>query len=148
MRPLLGALGASFCAGAALMVTLVDVQLVAQTLLGKDSFGGTLLLARFLIALPVGAVLGGVLVARLGERWVTVAGLLLAAVGYVLIAGWPLDVLGRALRRASCPAWTPTWPSPALGLGLVIAPLAARGAAGHAAGPARRGLGRRGAWPA
>ena len=124
MAPFLAALGASFCTGAALMVTLVDVQLVAQTLLSKDAFGGTLLLTRFLIALPIGAVLGGAVLARLGERLVTLIGLLTAACGYGLIAYWPADVL--ATRYAGIlPRLDTDLAIAGLGLGLVIAPLAA-----------------------
>ena len=124
MVPFLAALGASFCTGAALMVTLVDVQLVAQTLLSKDAFGGTLLLTRFLIALPIGAVLGGAVLARLSERLVTLIGLLTAACGYGLIAYWPADV--QAARYAGIlPRLDTDLAIAGLGLGLVIAPLAA-----------------------
>ncbi|UWP82261.1 MFS transporter [Dactylosporangium fulvum] len=110
--PFFATLGASFCAGAALMVTLVDVELVAQTLLGKSGVQATLVLTRFLVALPVGAVLGGWLVARLGERWVTVGGLVVAAAGYFMIAD---GLSSRALDVHLVIA--------GFGLGLVIAPL-------------------------
>ncbi|MER5643597.1 MFS transporter [Streptosporangium sp. NPDC002524] len=115
--PFLATLGVSFLAGAALLVTLVDVQLSAQTLLGLDSLDGALVLSRFLVALSVAALAGGLMARRYGERAVTVIGLAVAAAGYVRIGQWPLD-LASAGHRVDADLVVA-----GLGLGLVIAPV-------------------------
>lgn len=123
--PFLAALGASVAAGAALMVTLVNVELLGQGVLGLDDKGAVLLLLRFLIALPIGAVLGGWLATRYGDRVIATTGLVIAAIGYYQISHWPIkvldaryDVIGLALPRLDVDLVIA-----GIGLGLVIGPL-------------------------
>ncbi|ADT99684.1 MULTISPECIES: MFS transporter [Mycolicibacterium] len=124
-RPFLAALGASLAAGAALMVTLVNVELFAQGVLGKDQIEAAFLLLWFLAALPVGALLGGWLATRVGDRIIAFAGLLIAAGGYLLISHWPADVLEarHSIGFLSLPVLGTDLIITGFGLGLVIGPL-------------------------
>ncbi|WP_327083258.1 MFS transporter [Mycolicibacterium celeriflavum] len=124
-RPFLAALGASLCAGAALMVTLVNVELFGQGVLGEDQTGAVLLLLRFLIALPIGAVIGGWIATRIGDRVVAFAGLMIAAGGYWLVSNWGIDVLSthHDLGFVALPVLDTDLAIAGLGLGLVIGPL-------------------------
>jgi MFS transporter, DHA2 family, triacylglyceride efflux pump len=118
-------LGVSLLSGAALMITLVDVQLIAQTLFGRNSTGGAFLLAHFLIPLALAALAGGLLARRCPERWIIAGGMLVAAGGYARIAAWPVRAEGLhydlglfAVSRVGVDLAVA-----GLGLGLVIAPL-------------------------
>ncbi len=115
--PFLATLVVSLLSGAALLVTLVDVQLSAQTLLGLGTLDGALVLSRFLLALSAAALLGGIAARRYGERAVAVAGLALATVGYVRIGQWPLDLAAAGYRLDVDLIVA------GLGLGAVIAPV-------------------------
>ncbi|WP_433442247.1 MFS transporter [Nonomuraea sp. CA-141351] len=115
--PLLATLAVSLLAGAALLVTMVFVQLTAQTLLGEDRLEASLVLARFLAALTVGALLGGLLGRRLGDRTVAVAGMALGAAGYWLMSRWPLELESAGLVVDIDLVVA------GLGLGVVIAPV-------------------------
>jgi MFS family permease len=124
-RPFLAALGASLTAGAALMVTLVNVELFGQGVLGQSQYEAAGLLLRFLIALPIGALLGGWFATKIGDRIVAFTGLLIAAGGYWLISKWPVDLLAARhdLGLFSLPMLDTDLAIAGLGLGLVIAPL-------------------------
>ena len=123
--PFLSSLATSMCAGAALMVTLVDVELFGQGVLGKSQTEAAFLLVHFLGALPVGALLGGWLATRLGDRVIAAVGMLIAAFAYWLISHWGVDVL--TTRHQIGPVSLPTFGTDlalaGIGLGLVIGPL-------------------------
>jgi MFS family permease len=125
-RPVAAGLVTSMVVGAALMVTLVDVQLFAESVLRLDATGGALVLVRFLVALPVGALLGGLAVPRLGEPVVGVVGMVAASAGFALMSHWPADPLAAAhtLGPLSLPMATTDLALTGLGLGLVVAPVA------------------------
>jgi MFS family permease len=125
-RPFLAALGASVTAGAALMVTLVDVELFGQGVLEMDQTQAAGLLLWFLIALPIGALLGGWIATRVGDRAMTFIGLLIAAYGYWLIHYWRVDLLDQRhniFGLFTVPAMHADLLVAGLGLGLVIGPL-------------------------
>jgi MFS family permease len=125
-RPFLAALGASLCAGAALMVTLVDVELFAQGVLGKEQDQAAILLLRFLVALPIGALLGGWIATKVGDRAVACVGLLIAAYAYWLISKWQIDLLNNphsVFGLFTLPRMDTDLAIAGLGLGLVIGPL-------------------------
>jgi multidrug resistance protein len=126
-RTFFASIATSLLAGAGLLATLLFVQLDAQTVLEKSAAQASLLLARFLIALPIGAVIGGFLVRWWGERIVTVAGLAIATFGYWLVSRWPIAVLSAShhIGPVHLPMLDTDLAIAGLGLGLIIAPLAA-----------------------
>lgn len=115
--PAWGALVTSFFVGAALIAALVDIPIFARVTVYPDSqLAAALVLVRLLVALPVGALLGGVLTRRLPAGVVTALGMLLAAGGFVWMAQWGLTSLD---------SWVATVPlaTTGLGFGLALAPV-------------------------
>ena len=92
--PAWGALLVSFFVGAALIAALIDIPIFARTTIYRESqLMAALVLVRFLIALPVGAVLGGYLVRWFSAGLVTALGMVCSAVGFVLMAQWDKHAL-------------------------------------------------------
>ena len=110
--------GANLLAGGALMVALVDVPILARGVYDLDTLASGLLLSRFLIGIPAGALAGGWLAGSLGQRATSAAGLVVAGGAFVLMSGWDLHALGAASPIASAEL-----AACGVGFGLVIAPL-------------------------
>jgi len=135
-RPFLGSSLANLMVGASLMVALVDIPVMGRGVFNLDQLNAAYLLARFMVAVPIGAVAGGFLAGRLGGRWTAAIGLGLAAAGFLLMSGWDPTELHRRvgpLREADL-----VLALTGLGFGIVIAPLAA--AVLDLARPDRHGL--------
>ena len=102
--------------GGALIIGMVTIPLMANTLLGESPLGGGLLLLRMTVAIPFGAVLGGIACQRFDCRLPAVLGLLLCALGFALMSGWGLDIAE--------PWMTLHLATAGFGFGLLIAPIA------------------------
>jgi MFS family permease len=97
-RPAWGAMLVSFFVGAALIAALIDIPLFARTTVYPGSqLMAALVLVRFLVALPVGAVVGGYLTRTVGAGVVTAIGMACAATGFLWMATWDLTSLDSPL---------------------------------------------------
>ncbi|HEY3530893.1 MAG TPA: MFS transporter [Nocardioides sp.] len=115
--PAWGSLLVSFFVGAALIAALIDVPIFARTTVYADSqVLAALVLVRFLVALPVGAVVGGYLTRTYAAAAVTAVGMVLAAFGFVLMSRWDVTALSD---------WPATVPLVVggFGFGLALAPV-------------------------
>jgi MFS family permease len=113
---LIPALLVSLLAGVALVAIVVDVPVLARLTVTGSQTTAALVLVRFLVAIPVGAFVGGWLLRWLGPALVAASGLVLAGSGLVVMSGWGLGSL------QSWPA-TPVLVLAGLGLGLALAPV-------------------------
>ena len=111
--------------GVALIIAMVTVALMANTVMDKSPLIGSLWLLRLTGIIPLGAIIAGVLVSRLGPSSLTIVGLVLVAVGMFLASSW--DVV------ASDSLLTVYLLITGFGFGLVIAPITftALGAVGN-----------------
>jgi MFS family permease len=115
--PAWGSLAVSFFVGAALIAALIDIPLFARTTVHSDSqLMAALVLVRFLVALPVGAVVGGYLTRSLPAGLVTAVGMACAAVAFVLMSRWGLTTLDE-------PSSTLPLLLGGFGFGLALAPV-------------------------
>ena len=122
-----GSLLVSFFVGAALIAALVDLPLFARTTVHPDSqLDAALVLVRFLVALPVGAVLGGWALRRVGAGAVTAIGMSCAAAAFVVMSRWGPQSLADGTATVVLLVG-------GLGFGLALAPVnaAVLAATGH-----------------
>jgi MFS family permease len=116
-RPAWGAVLVSFFVGAALIAALVDIPIFARiTIADGSQIRAALVLVEFLVALPVGALAGGLLIRRASAGVVAAVGMLLAGAGFWLMAGWRFESL-HDLSSSAVLAMT------GLGFGLALAPV-------------------------
>ena len=118
-----GVAGANLLIGAALIVTLVDVPVLGRLVFNLDSLDSGRLLTQFLVGVPIGALLGGLVSARIGNRVTGAAGIVVSAVAFVQMATWSANELELHLgpvRQADV-----ALAICGVGFGLVIAPLTA-----------------------
>ncbi len=116
-RPAWGAIVVSFFVGAALIAALVDIPFFARLTVYRDSqLDAALVLVRFLVALPIGALLGGWMLRRVPAHVLTAVAMVVSAIAFWHMSTWDAASLASQLE---------TWSLvlAGLGFGLAIAPV-------------------------
>lgn len=112
-----GAVAVSFLIGGSLIAALVDIPLFARLTVHRDSqLDAALVLVRFLVALPVGAVVGGFLLRRFSPAPLTAVAMLLSAGAFWHMSTWDATSLESPVETLSLVVG-------GLGFGLAIAPV-------------------------
>ena len=115
-RPAWGSLVVSLLVGWALIAALVDIPLFARTTTYDSQLGAALVLLRFLVALPVGAVVGGYLVRSAPAGVITAVGMTLSAGSFWWMSTWGATSLDSAISNVPLVLG-------GLGFGLALAPV-------------------------
>jgi MFS family permease len=119
-----GALLTNLAVGAALMAALLDIPVLARATVDPNSqLGAALVLLRLLVGVPVGAVAGGWLSQRLGNRIVAAAGMAITAAAFFAMTGWTATTLGDPFGPGWLHPSDPVLVACGLGFGLAIAPV-------------------------
>jgi MFS transporter, DHA2 family, triacylglyceride efflux pump len=112
-----GSLLVSFFVGSALIAALVDIPVFARVTVYQNSqLGAALVLLRLLVALPVGALIGGYLLRRVPVVYPAATGMTLAALSFAAMTRWDLHSLPGAGATATLLLC-------GFGFGLAIAPV-------------------------
>jgi MFS family permease len=118
--PAWGAVVVSFFVGAALIAALIDIPIFARTTIyrtGADAqLMAALVLVRFLVALPIGAIVGGYLIRTRSAGLVTAVGMSMSALGFALMSQWDVDTLHDASSNIALVVC-------GFGFGLALAPV-------------------------
>jgi MFS family permease len=119
-----GALLTNLAVGAALMAALLDIPVLARSTVDPNSqFGAALVLLRLLVGVPIGAVAGGWISQRLGNRLVAAAGMAITAAAFLLMTRWTATTLGDPFGPGWLHPSDPVLVACGLGFGLAIAPV-------------------------
>ncbi len=110
------ALVVSALVGVALVSVVVDVPLLARLTVTESQTTAAFILVRFLLAVPVGALVGGWVLRWVGDGVAAGVGMVLTALGLVLMTAWGAD----ALKGGSA---TVVLVLTGLGIGLALAPV-------------------------
>lgn len=105
----------SLLVGAALIIAMADIPLFIVTVQGGNALASGLALLRLTVMIPIGALIGGWLCARITCRVTALAGLVAAAIGFWLMHLWSLQVDAGQMTLSTLVC--------GFGFGLVIAPI-------------------------
>jgi MFS family permease len=119
-----GALLTNLAVGSALMAALLDVPVLARaTVFPNSQLGAALVLLRFLVGVPLGAVLGGWLSQHAGNRVTAAAGMAGSAIAFGLMTTWTATTLSDPLGPGWLHPSDPVLFVCGLGFGVAIAPV-------------------------
>jgi len=105
----------SLLVGAALIIAMADIPLFIATVLGGGPIDSGLALLRLTVMIPIGAIIGGWLCARITCRLTAILGLIPAALGFWLMHFWPVNTGWLQITTSTVIC--------GFGFGLVIAPI-------------------------
>ncbi len=111
------ALAVSVLVGAAIVAIVVDVPLLARLDGESTQTQAAFVLVRFLVAVPVGAVIGGIFLRWVAPGLVAAGGLAMATGGLAVMTAWTVSSLSEGI------ATTLTLGAVGVGVGLAIAPV-------------------------